>query len=57
MMVSSKYLNYYLKGYTDESKPSESKTSIKMLPITILESTQAYELLKLFKENVENIRI
>jgi hypothetical protein len=57
MVVSSKYLKYYLKGYADESKPSGSKTSIKMLPINILASTQAYELLKLFKKNVENIGI
>jgi len=54
--VSSKYLQNYLNWFAYAKKLSGTKTTIKQWLATILASSQAYELYKLFKENAVNIR-
>jgi len=54
--VSSKYLQNYLNWFAYAGKLSGTKTTIKLWLSTILGSSQAYELFRLFKENAVNIR-
>jgi transposase-like protein len=54
--VSSKYLQNYLNWFAYAGKLSGTKTTIKQWLFTIVSSSEAYELFKLFKENAVNIR-
>lgn len=54
--VSSKYLQNYLNWFAYAEKLSGTKTTIKQWLATIMASSQAYELFRLFKDNAVNIR-
>ena len=54
--VSSKYLQNYLNWFAYAGKLAGTKSIIKQWLFTIMASSQAYELFRMFKENAVNIR-